>query len=110
MVSDDNVGVKMMPLSVAMHSDEIVSTVHPVCEHLSDVADPLGVFGTVHIELVRAEGENVGIGLHLSTASVVVSLSHSYELTRVSTPVCHGYGKRRRPVLLGSSTLSALLA
>lgn len=99
-----------MPLSVAMHRDEIVSTVHPVREHLSDVADPLGVFGTAHIELVRAEGKNVGIGLHLSTASVVVSMSHSYELTRVSTPVCHGHGKRRCSVLLGSSTLPALLA
>lgn len=99
-----------MPLSVAMHSDEIVSTVHPVREHLSDVADPLGVFGTAHIELVRAEGKNVGIGLHLSTASVFVSLSHSYELTRVSTPVCHGHGKRRCSVLLGSSTLPALFA
>ena len=99
-----------MPFSVAMHSDEIVSTVHPVREHLSDVADPLGVFGTAHIELVRAEGKNVGIGLHLSTASVFVSLSHSYELTRVSTPVCHGHGKRRCSVLLGSSTLPALFA
>lgn len=97
-VDDDDVRVRVPAGGVGVHDNQVVSRMHPLGELHSNIAHPVEVFLFRHVELVRAEREDIVVGLVLAPVRSRQLLSTLDELLGSRAATCHAQREGRSTV------------